>query len=118
MAGCPLRTCRGFEPMTAVAAATEDEVAAAVCETRQRRAPLEIVGAGSKRALGRVSATAKVVLDVSALRGIVSYEPEELIITVLPGTAVIEISALLAEKGQRLGFDPPDWGAVLGVAAG
>lgn len=103
--------------MAARVAQTEDEVAAAVREARVTREPFEIVGAGSKRALGRASPTAHVMLDVSALKGIVAYEPEELIITVRPGTSVSEITAILSEKGQRLGFDPPDWGPLLGAAA-
>src|ERR1700687_4354926 len=104
--------------MTPLTAATENEVTAAVREARVTRTPFEIVGAGSKRALGRAVASTRAVLDVSALKGIVAYEPEELIITVLPGTPVNEITALLAGKGQRLGFDPPDWGPLLGAAPG
>lgn len=102
--------------MTAVVAQTEDEVAAAVREARVTRDPFEIVGAGSKRALGHP--TAHVKLDVSALKGIVAYEPEELIITLRPGTRISEITTVLAAKGQRLGFDPPDWGPLLGAPAG
>jgi len=117
MAGSPLPTCRGFEPMTTVVAQTEDDVATAVREARVARKPFEIIGAGSKRALGRASST-HAGLDVSALNGIVAYEPEELIITVRPGTSVGEITTILAGKGQRLGFDPPDWGPLLGAQAG
>lgn len=101
-----------------IAAATEDQVAASVRDARVSRTPFEIVGAGSKRALGRASPAARVVLDVSALKGIVAYEPEELIMTVRPATRVSEIASVLAAKGQRLGFDPPDWGPLLGAPAG
>ena len=104
--------------MTSITATTEDEVAAAVREARVERTPFEIVGAGSKRALGRPRTVAHDVLDVSALKGVVAYEPEELIITVRPGTSVGEIETILAHKGQRLGFDPPDWGPLLGAPAG
>jgi len=117
MAGFPLPTCRGFEPMTAVVAQTEDDVATIVREARAARKSFEIIGAGSKRTLGRASST-HAGLDVSALNGIVAYEPEELIITVRPGTSVGEITTILAGKGQRLGFDPPDWGPLLGAPAG
>ena len=118
MADFPSRICRDFEHMTPLTAATENEVVAAVREARASRIPFEIVGAGSKRPLGRAVASTRAVLDVSALKGIVAYEPEELIITVLPGTPVKEITAQLADKGQRLGFDPPDWGPLLGAAPG
>ncbi|HEY0300755.1 MAG TPA: FAD-binding protein [Rhizomicrobium sp.] len=73
---------------------------------------------GSKRGLGRAVVTMGSVLDVSGLGGIVSYEPEELILTAAPGTKLAEIEAALAAKGQRLGFDPPDWGPLLGEPGG
>jgi glycolate oxidase FAD binding subunit len=38
-------------------------------------------------------------------------------LTVLPGTPVAEIIALLDSKNQRLGFDPADWGPLLGANA-
>jgi glycolate oxidase FAD binding subunit len=104
--------------MTDNAVASENEIVEAVRSARAAKSPLEIVGGRSKRNLGRPPSHVQSVLDVSALRGIVAYEPEELIITVLPGTPIVEIEAALAEKGQRLGFDPPDWGPLLGAPAG
>ena len=47
------------------------------------------------------------MLDVSALRGIVSYEPSELVVTVRAGTPLAELEAELAEHGQSLAFEPP-----------
>jgi glycolate oxidase FAD binding subunit len=76
------------------------------------------MGAGTKRSFGRAVVTMGSVLDVSGLRGIIAYEPEELILTAAPGTPVAEIEAVLAQKGQRLGFEPPDWGPLLGSEAG
>lgn len=62
------------------------------------------------------------VLDTREYRGIVSYEPTELVITARCGTPLSEIDAALAEKGQWLPFEPPAFGegATLGgmVAAG
>ncbi len=51
------------------------------------------------------------VLDVSAHRGIVSYEPGELVLTARCGTPLAEIEALLDQHGQMLGFEPPRFGA-------
>ena len=99
-------------------ASTEDEIVDAVRTARDWHSPLEIRGAGTKQAFGRAVVTMGSVLDVSELRGIVSYEPEELILTAAPGTPVAEIEDALAQRGQRLGFDPPDWGPLLGAETG
>ena len=104
--------------MPTIAAASEAEVIDAVMTAREWKSPLEIMGAGSKQTFGRAVVTMGSVLDVSGLKGIISYEPEELILTVAPGTPIAEIEAALAEKGQRLGFEPPDWGPLLGADAG
>ncbi len=79
--------------------------------------PLEIVGGGSKRALGRPLQVAH-TLDLSALSGIVSYEPNELVMTAQAATPLAEITAALARQGQMLAFEPPDWSALLGNSGG
>ena len=62
------------------------------------------------------------VLDTRAYRGIVDYEPTELVITARCGTPLAEIEAVLAAQGQMLAFEPPHFGegATFGgaVAAG
>jgi glycolate oxidase FAD binding subunit len=78
---------------------------------------LEILGHGSKRAIGRPLQT-DLALDLSALSGITLYEPEELVLSAKAGTPLAEIEALLAAKGQRLGFEPMDCGQLLGSTAG
>ena len=70
--------------------------------------PLIIRSGRTKDFLGRQ--TTGEVLDVSLLRGIVHYEPTELIITARAGTPLSEIEATLAERGQILGFEPPHFG--------
>ena len=100
-----------------ICAQTEADVIDAVQAARAKSCTLEIVGAGTKRAYGRPMACDD-VLDVSALSGIVKYEPAELILTVLPGTPVTEITTLLDSKSQRLGFEPADWGPLLGTPIG
>lgn len=100
-----------------ISAQTEADVIDAVRTARAMDRTLEIVGAGTKRSYGR-PITCDDVLDVSALRGIVKYEPAELILTALPGTPVAEITELLDSKSQRLGFEPADWGPLLGTPTG
>lgn len=96
---------------------SEAALAEAVAEAAAAGTPLELVGRGSKRALGRPLQVER-TLDLSAFSGIVSYEPEELILTAGPATPMSEIEALLATRGQTLLFEPPDLGPLLGGAAG
>jgi glycolate oxidase FAD binding subunit len=77
------------------------------------------VGGGSKPALSTPPAPDVTALDMSALSGIVEYDPAELTITVRAGTPVAQVSAVLAEHGQHLPFDPllPSRATMGGVVA-
>ncbi|WP_295501893.1 glycolate oxidase subunit GlcE [Limnohabitans sp. Rim8] len=70
---------------------------------------LRLRGGGSKDFWGQ-SLTGE-ALDTRAYRGIVSYEPSELVVTAQCGTPLAELEAALAEKGQCLAFEPPHFGA-------
>lgn len=70
---------------------------------------LDIRGGGTKAWYGE--APAGEPLATGALRGISSYEPSELVVTVRAGTPLAELEAVLAEKGQCLPFEPPRFGA-------
>src|ERR1700722_3239636 len=76
---------------------------------------LEVVGHGTKRAIGR-PAQWDAPLDLSALTGVTLYEPEELVLSARAGTALSEIEALVAAKGQQLAFEPIDCGPLIGGA--
>jgi glycolate oxidase FAD binding subunit len=78
---------------------------------------VEIVAAGSKRAIGRPTQT-DLTLDLSALTGITLYEPEELVLSARAGTPLAEIEAALAARDQQLAFEPMDCGPMLGGIAG
>ena len=79
--------------------------------------PLDLYGGGTKRKLGRPF-QAEAALDLSHLAGIGLYEPEELVMSAAPGTRLAEIEATLADRGQRLAFEPPDLGPLFGEAPG
>jgi glycolate oxidase FAD binding subunit len=96
---------------------TVDEVAAAVAQAAADETPLEIVGHGSKRGLGRPVQAAQ-QLDLAALSGITLYEPAELVLTCRAGTPMAEIEAALKANRQQLAFEPADLGPLYGVAAG
>src|SRR5271169_6909365 len=78
---------------------------------------LEVVGRGSKRAIGRPSQT-DLTLDLSGLSGVTLYEPEELVLSAKAGTPLAEIEALLDQNNQQLAFEPMDYGPLLGGQAG
>ncbi len=50
-------------------------------------------------------------LDMRCLKGIVNYEPTELVMTAMAGTPLQEIIDTLDASGQMLAFDPPSFGA-------
>jgi glycolate oxidase FAD binding subunit len=76
---------------------------------------LEIVGGGSKRAMGRPLRTDH-TLDLEALRGVVEYDPAELVLTARAATPMAEIEGLLKAHRQMLAFEPPDWRDLLSNA--
>jgi len=78
---------------------------------------LEIIGHGSKRAIGR-PLQVDMTLDLSGLAGVTLYEPEELVLTAKAGTPLAEIEMLLGARGQRLAFEPMDCAALFGAAVG
>ena len=102
--------------MTVLAAATAEDVLAAVEWAVAEKAPLEIVGHGTKRGIGRPLRVGH-VLDLSKVEGVTLYEPEELVLSARAGTPVDAIEAMLAEKGQQLAFEPMDYRRLLGGSA-
>jgi len=87
--------------------------------TSQRRA-LQIRGGGTKDWYGQTPRGE--IFDTRSHRGIIDYEPTELVITARCGTPLAEIDAALAAHHQVLAFEPPrfDGAATVGgmVAAG
>lgn len=75
---------------------------------------LRIRGGGSKDFYGNTPRGE--LLDTTGLRGIVSYEPSELVVTVRAGTPLAELEAVLAEHRQCLAFEPPHFRYTSGAA--
>ena len=85
-----------------------DAVIGKVRQAAARARPLRIRGGGSKDFYGqRLHGE---LLDVRPIAGVVDYEPSELVVTVRAGTRLRELQALLAERGQCLPFEPPQFG--------
>jgi glycolate oxidase FAD binding subunit len=71
--------------------------------------PLRIRGGGSKDFYG--AARQGSLLETAQYRGIVDYEPTELVVTARAGTPLSELEAALAAERQMLAFEPPHYGA-------
>ncbi|MEJ5992115.1 glycolate oxidase subunit GlcE [Ramlibacter sp. PS3R-8] len=70
---------------------------------------LRIRGGGTKDFYGE--RTEGELLETGSLRGIVNYEPSELVVTVRAGTPLAELESALMQSGQGLPFEPPHFGA-------
>lgn len=92
------------------------ELSEAVAWAAAEEQPLEVVGGGSKRGIGR-KLQVQHVLDLGRLSGISTYEPAELVLTAAAATPLAEIGAALDASGQILAFEPVDWRALLGSDA-
>jgi len=79
-----------------------------VNQALQNATPLRIQGSNSKAFLGRI--VAGEVLDTRSHRGIVSYDPTELVITVRCGTPLAELAEVLDAAQQMLPCEPPSFG--------
>jgi glycolate oxidase FAD binding subunit len=101
--------------MTTIRPSTMAELAGAVEDAKAAKTPLELIGTGTKRMIGRPMQTGA-TLDLSAFSDVALYEPDELVITAGAGAKLDDINALLDEKGQAFAFEPPDLSRLLGSA--
>lgn len=92
---------------------TESDLVAIVQDALAGKTPLELIGTGTKRGLGRPMQTAA-TLDLSGFSAISLYEPEELVITVGAGAKLDDIRGLVASRNQEFAFEPPDLSRLLG----
>ena len=86
-----------------------------VQEALADKTPLELIGNGTKRGLGRPMQTAA-TLDLSNFSAVSLYEPEELVITAGAGASLTDIKKLLDARGQEFAFEPPDLSGLMGTA--
>ena len=68
-----------------------------------------IRGSGSKDFYG--GEINGIALSTKNHKGIINYEPKELVITARSGTSLLEIETTLANEGQMLAFEPPYFAA-------
>jgi glycolate oxidase FAD binding subunit len=102
--------------MTLHTPSTPAELAAIVADARAAKTPLAISSGGTRSGLGRpVQAAAS--LSTTKLTGITLYEPAELVIAARAGTPLREVVETLAQRGQRLPFEPMDHRGLFGTKA-
>ncbi|MEZ5480345.1 MAG: FAD-binding protein [Thiolinea sp.] len=85
-----------------------ESLQARVQQALTERTPLCIRGSGSKDWYGGLPQGEP--LELSGHRGILNYEPTELVITARAGTPLTELEATLAAANQQLPFEPPHFG--------
>ena len=101
----------------------EKKVSEFVRQFYKSNIPIELVGSGSKRKIGKPLQCAK-ILNLSKLNGIIEYLPEELYIKVKACTPIDQIEEELKKNKQQLAFEPIDFGYLFtgksnyGTAAG
>ena len=86
-----------------------EELSETIRDHAGQKKPLSIVGGNSKAFYGRDLSELESISTLS-LDQIISYEPSELVIRVQAGCSLSVINAVLTEKNQMLGFEPPDFG--------
>jgi glycolate oxidase FAD binding subunit len=91
--------------------ATEEEVAALVCEAA---GPLAVAGSGTKRHLGPAVSAGATPLSLRQLARITSYEPGDMVVGVQAGVRLGDLQRTLAARGQWLPIDPPYAEATIG----
>ena len=102
---------------------SEKEVSDSIKKYYKSNIPIELIGTGSKRKIGKPLQCAK-ILNLSKLTGIVEYLPEELYIKVKACTPIADIEEELKKNNQQLVFEPINFGYLFtgesnyGTAAG
>jgi glycolate oxidase FAD binding subunit len=87
----------------------EKELSSLIKQFYKSNVPVELIGSGSKRKIGKALQCEK-ILNLSKLNGIIEYLPEELYIKVKSGTSIKNIEEELKKNKQQLAFEPINFG--------
>ena len=94
--------------------ASEAEAAKMIADARAAGTSLELIGNGSKRAVGN-KIQADQVISTAELCGITQYDAAELVMVAKAGTTMSEIDKALAKNKQMHVFEPANWNKLLGT---
>ena len=92
---------------------TAAEVVELVADAGAAGRTLAIIGGGTKRGIGAVSADS--VLSMAGMDAVIDYAPEELVLTAQAGVTLAALENLVAAEGQMLPFEPPHLAKLLGT---
>jgi glycolate oxidase FAD binding subunit len=98
--------------MSSDAPADEAGIQAAICDAYAAREPLLVRGAGTKTGMLRPVQAARTLSTVNCT-GITLYSPGELVLSARAGTTLAALQAALAESGQHMVAEPPDYSRLL-----
>ncbi len=93
----------------------EKDLSSVIRDAASEGRPLEIIGRGTKRDVGRPLQT-ETLLTTEAMSGVTLYEPTELVLSAKAGTPLSEVEQTLAAHNQELAFEPVDLGGSFGDA--
>ncbi len=97
--------------------ASEAELSGAITDAHAAAEPVLVQGAGTKLGMLRPVQAAR-SLSTRRLTGATLYAPKELVFSARSGTTLAEVQTMLAEHGQHLIAEPPDYAALLGAEPG
>lgn len=109
----------GMTPRAIIRATNEAEVVDAIRGANERSEAIVVSGGATRLGVGDPPTRYDLALDVSAVRGVVEYEPGDLVATVRAGTTLAELAAALTPRGQRWPVEPglPERATVGGTLA-
>lgn len=97
----------GVTPRYVALPADLDQLAAVMAACHAAGAVVVPWGGGTQQRLGRLTAAPDVVVATRRLAGALTYEPDDLTITIGAGTTLAELQTILAKHGQMLPLDAP-----------
>lgn len=95
----------------------EREFSRVLADAAASQTPLELTGGGSKQNIGRPM-NAPRGISTKALRGVMLYEPNEMVMSARAGTPLAQIEEMLAGHRQMLAFEPVELAPLSGGQAG
>jgi glycolate dehydrogenase FAD-binding subunit len=104
----------GVQPRLVARPTTTEEVSTVLAGARERGLALVPRGAGTTLAWGPPPSRADVVVDLTALAGIVEHVAGDLVVVARAGTRLGDLQAALAGSGQRLALDGDHGPATVG----